>query len=259
MDSFLLISKMTLKELIRDKVLYYVFGCSIAVLMFSLFLGDMALYNKDYVIQSISMLALSLGGLFLSIFAGNSVLHKEIQTRTILVVFSRPIGRRSWLWGRFLGIWTIVGLQILLMGAMMLYLTDGKSFVVSFQALWLLACEQAILIAAVCLFAVLSSPGLAPMFIVGIYTAGHLASGLEKHLQSSQALGGDAFPSWMVEIIQYLKWILPPFDKFQVAGNLVHNQVISSEVMLWNSLTAFTYVVVLMLIAGVAINKRDFS
>lgn len=250
---------MTLKELIRDKVLYYVLGCSVAVLMFSLFLGDMALYNKDYVIQSISMLALSLGGLFLSIFAGNSVLHKEIQSRTILVVFSRPIGRSSWLWGRFLGIWVVVGLQIILMGAMMLYLTEGKSIAVSLQALWLLACEQAILIAAVCLFAVLSSPGLAPMFIVGIYMSGHLATGLEKHLQSAQALGGQAFPGWLVDSIQYIKWVLPPFEKFQVAGNLVHNQVISTDVMLWNSLTAFTYVVVLMLLAGVAINKRDFS
>jgi ABC-2 type transport system permease protein len=100
----LIIAKNTFIETLRQPV-YAV------IIAFALFLFVMSpsvtMYTMDEdikLLREIGLSTLVLAGLFIAIFAATGAITEEIETKTITTILSKPIGRPTFILGKFLGV-----------------------------------------------------------------------------------------------------------------------------------------------------------
>jgi len=106
----LIIAKNTLTETLRQPV----YAVIIAFSLFLFFMSpSIAMYTMDEDIKMLREIGLStlvLTGLFIAIFSATAALTEEIETKTITTVLSKPIGRPTFILGKFLGVTAAVAL-----------------------------------------------------------------------------------------------------------------------------------------------------
>lgn len=123
MERIYAITVNTFREAVRDRVLYGVVGLAIAMLLFTLALGELSLEQQERVVVDIGTASISLFAVVVAVFLGSSLLYKEIERKTLYVILPKPIARWEFLLGKHFGIvltaWVFVGL----MGAVLLWVT----------------------------------------------------------------------------------------------------------------------------------------
>jgi len=100
----LIVAKNTLTETLRQPI----YAVIIAFSLFLFFMSpSIAMYTMDEDIKMLREIGLStlvLTGLFIAIFSATAALTEEIETKTITTVLSKPIGRPTFILGKFLGV-----------------------------------------------------------------------------------------------------------------------------------------------------------
>lgn len=111
----------TFREAVRDRVLHAVLACAVAVLLFSLALGELSLDQAERVVLDVGLASISLFTVVIAIFLGASLLYKELDRKTLYVILPRPLRRWEFVVGKYVGI-VLTGLVFLgLMGAIQLW------------------------------------------------------------------------------------------------------------------------------------------
>ena len=106
----LIIAKNTFTETLRQPI--YAVILTSAILLF-LISPSIAMYTLDDDVKLLRELGLStlfLTGLFISIFSATGAVTEEIETKTITTILSKPIGRPTFIIGKFLGVAAAVAL-----------------------------------------------------------------------------------------------------------------------------------------------------
>ena len=105
-----IIAKNTFVETLRQPI--YAVIVVFALLLF-LLSPSVAMYTLDEDIKMLREIGLStlfLAGLFIAIFSATGAVTEEIESRTITTVISKPIGRPTFIIGKFLGVVAAVAL-----------------------------------------------------------------------------------------------------------------------------------------------------
>ena len=100
----LVIARNTFTEAIRQPV--YAVIITFALLLF-IMSPSVTMYTLDEdikLLREIGLSTLFLSGLFIAIFSATGAVTEEIETRTITTVLSKPVGRPTFLIGKFLGV-----------------------------------------------------------------------------------------------------------------------------------------------------------
>lgn len=106
-----IIAKNTFVETLRQPI--YAIIVVIALLLF-LLSPSVAMYTLDEDIKMLREIGLStlfLAGLFIAIFSATGAVTEEIESKTITTVISKPIGRPTFIIGKFLGVVAAVALS----------------------------------------------------------------------------------------------------------------------------------------------------
>lgn len=112
MKKILTIGLYTLKEIIRDKILYSLLGFAVLMLCFSMVLGNLALGQPEKIIKDFGLGAISIIGTLIAVFIGISSLFKELDRKTIYVILSKPLSRWQFLTGKYLGLSMIITFEV---------------------------------------------------------------------------------------------------------------------------------------------------
>jgi len=106
----LIVAKNTLTETLRQPI----YAVIVAFSLFLFFMSpSIAMYTMDEDIKMLREIGLStlvLTGLFIAIFSATAALTEEIETKTITTILSKPIGRPTFILGKFLGVTAAVAL-----------------------------------------------------------------------------------------------------------------------------------------------------
>ncbi len=243
----------TVLEAVREKVLYLLGGFAVVVFIASRILSPLALGEGRRVTIDLGLAAISLFGLLIIIFVGHSLVYREMERGTVAFLFSRPIGRGSFVAGKFLGLGAVLGLSVAGMGAILalVLLASGYGFGINLAgalaltllALWILA-------AVAILFASFSSPILAGLFVLCAWVIGNTAGSIAD-LAALLPSGGSRVA------IRGVLGLLPRLDLYNGAGWLVHGTPPSPEQWAWSVAYAALYVVAALWIARLAFGRRS--
>ena len=163
----------TWRETVRDRLLAAVLGC-LVVLLALVFMLETNLHAAAASILDMSLTLASGLGAFVAIFLGTSLVHKELDKKTVFTVLSKPISRFQFLAGKYLGLVVTLAAVVLVIAAGLALVMLGVGH---FQpqvfalclALWV---ELAVLTAMALCFSTMTNGTLAALYTFGLYLVG---------------------------------------------------------------------------------------
>src|SRR3989344_2748310 len=96
-----IIARNTYREIIRDRILYVLILFALLIIGVSLALGQLSFAEQTRISINFGFSAISLSTVVLAVFAGSTLVFKEIEKRTVLTLLARPITRSQFLIGKF--------------------------------------------------------------------------------------------------------------------------------------------------------------
>ena len=210
-----------------------------------------------------------------AVWAASSSVSEEIEGRTALTVLSKPVSRRDFILGKFLGIAWSVGWLVLFLGLLMLVvvaykpLYDAREGAAAEAPVWqgcfremveiipgiALAYLETLVMAALSVAISTRLPMLANFIIVfSIYTLGHLT----PLLVQSQTVA-DNVPAPVIFLAQTLATVLPVLDHFNIQANIAAGKQVPIDYVGWSLLYCTLYSAVAMLVGLTLFEDRDLA
>ncbi|NLN63176.1 MAG: ABC transporter permease [Myxococcales bacterium] len=209
----------TFREAIRDRILYGFLFFAIALILFSLVLGQLSLNQKLRSTIDIGLMGISFVSVLISIFLGITLLNKEIEKRTIYPVLAKPVSRVAYVIGKYFGLVSVVLVQMSLMLLVffpLVYFQGGTITAGLVVALLLIFVETLVIVAMALFFTSFSSPFLSGIFSLGLFVAGRNA-----HLIAELAQRKDI--SWLSPFLDVVAVVTPNLYLFYPSGKIVED------------------------------------
>ncbi|NLG65752.1 MAG: ABC transporter permease [Actinobacteria bacterium] len=113
----------TFKETIRDRVLLVIVVFALAMIVAALWLASISLGETARMMQDFGLVAVTAFGVIVAVFVAGTLVRKEVEKRTVFVVFSKPVRRGEFITGKFLGLSLTMAVVLAGMGAFLFLLT----------------------------------------------------------------------------------------------------------------------------------------
>jgi ABC-type Na+ efflux pump permease subunit len=246
------------REAVRDRVLYNLVLFVLLLTAGAIFLGELSGGEEAKIIVDLGLSSILLFGVFIAIFVGVGLVHKEIERRTIYAILSKPIGRGEFLLGKYLGLCLTLLVNVFVMGAgvsiALVYVKRGwDPLVVSiWPAILLIYLELAMLTAIALLFSSFSSPALSALLTFFVFIAGHFSADLKTFAAS---LGGTA-ARWFFTAVYYL---LPNLSIYSLITPAAHGYYPTASALLVALIYAVLYSSVVLAGGTLIFNHRNFK
>jgi Cu-processing system permease protein len=252
------LSKVTLRELLRDKLLYNTLLISFILLVVALLAAQVSIIRQDRILVDFGLTGLWLSNVVIAVLTGASMIGKELDRRTISVILSRPISRHQFLIGKYLGLSWILVLNWLLLSAVFFLMVFV--FTSDAQMLWsktlilsvFFALFQSLLLSAVAVFfSSFASTTVAVLLTTGVFAIG---SNISQMLWLAQKIGD----GWLAIFFRVLAKVWPNFEVFQIQAAVTYQLPITfSQILVAVSYTFFGVALALTL-GGFIFERRDW-
>jgi len=250
----LAVARNTVREVLRERIVLVLAVFGVALVAASQVLSPLALGEGKKVVTDFGLAGSSLLATLLAVFLGSTLLHKELDRRTIYAVMAKPIRRAEFLVGKFLGLWTTTGFLLAGMTLMVLALltvVHRETPWVLLGSLVLTLMELGIVTAFVIFFSSFTTPGLTAFFTLGVIVTGNFA---EQILY----FGGQGEAQTLAVVTGALYWIVPHLATFNVRGMVTHGIAVPPERIAFAVAYALLYMGALLTVAGAIFERKDF-
>lgn len=208
-----------------------------------------------------------------AVWAASTSVSEEIEGRTALTVLSKPLRRRSFVLGKYLGIFLTVAVVFILLGTVLMLVTaykpiyDAKESSAE-QPIWqlchlemvgvvpglLLAFMETAILAAISVAISTRLPMLANFIICfSIYVIGHLTP-----LMVQVSVEGKMFEA-VVFVAQLLSTIFPVLDHFSIEAAIAAGVPVPYTYLGWALVYTVIYGMIALLLALVLFEDRDLA
>jgi Cu-processing system permease protein len=249
----------------------------IAILILGIFLVGVAFLSASFSPRQPTTVALDVGlsGMRFSLvlfalFWVQELVAREIERRTVVYALSYPVSRGAYLLGRFLGILGLLVLATLLL-AVLLWLTVllvsgvyeqgffpglGLPFWVTVAGLLI---DAAVVAAFSLLIASLSTVPMLPVALGVLFAISGKALGAVIDYLRRGADDDPEFVARFGPIIDVIQWVLPDLSRLDWRAWPMYEMPMGAQVIGLSILMAVGYVIVLLGLAVLVINRREFS
>ncbi len=245
----------TVREAIRNKLLYTLLFFSVAIIGTAVLIASLSYVEGERIIQDIGLAAIRLFSVGIAIFVGIGLIHGEVDRRTIYTILSKPVSRAEFLLGKFLGLLLTVWLQVILMTVAFVIVTSATGSRIDSghaAALFLTAMELMVIVALATLFSAFTTPLLAALFTLGVYTLGHLSRDMLALARQAEVEGVKVAATWLYRL-------LPDLESFNLTIQAVHGLTISPAEIWLPMLYAVGYAIALLFVASFIFQRRDLK
>ncbi len=258
MSPVLSVARNSFREAIRDRILLSLVAFAVLLAGAGLLFSQMSFGISASALVNFGLFTITLFGVVIAIFLGIQLVAKEIERRTLYTLLARPVRRRQFLMGKYLGLLAALALNTGLMLAALLiavallhpaWRTGESALLASGLTIFL---ALALLTALALLFSSFSSPVLAAAFSLALFLIGNFAGDL-------RGLGAAAHPGpgrWLALGVAYL---VPDFSALNLATAASHFQPPAPALLGWDALYAVFYSLILLALAGLILELRDLK
>ncbi len=243
----------TFRETVRDRIFYLVAIFGLVMLASTAVLSPLTVGAQAKIMSDVGLAAMVAFGLLVVVFVGSGMVRKEMDKGTILTILAKPIGRREYLVGKFLGLNLTLTAMLAVMTALflLLLLVAPGAFSLRFlPVVYLTFLELTLVNAVAVLFSTCVSPVLAAVFTLGAFVVGHLSASIRDFGQ----MQGGPVQKAVTEVVYYLT---PNLEVFNLRGAVVHGQTVSLEHLGLTTVYAAGWTVLLLILAGAVFARRE--
>lgn len=255
MKKILAVALNTFRESVRQKIFFILFIFGFTLLLISFFLYPLSVGEQSKIIRDFGLSAISFFNILLIIIIGSTLIHKEIEKRTIYLVVTTPVEKKEIIIGKFLGLFLLIIINIVIMEIMhqiLIFFTDKKFDFSLFIAFFPFLFECSILISFLILFSTFSSSILSAIMGFLIYIIGHFIESLKLFAEISKIK--------IIKLISYFfYYILPNFENFNIKSNIVYGEMPSFNYFLFSISYGTIYTVIILFLAIIILERKEFK
>ena len=251
MKKILTLAQYTFLELVRQKMVLISLLVAVFLFLISLVLGTLTIDEKIRVVTHVSLTVVHFSLIFMASILGASILDKEIQRQTCLVVLSRPVTRLQFLLGKILGVAFLIFAGWFLLSICIHLLIWGElPFWGLTASLFSIFLESAILLVFAITTSTFLRPAISFLSVVGIYFLGHWISDLEYFANKSEnpALKG---------IVDAVNWATPHLENLNWRSVGLIQSGLSMQIFGWTVFHATAWIIFLIVLAYVLFRRKD--
>jgi ABC-type transport system involved in multi-copper enzyme maturation permease subunit len=254
----------TFREAMRDKLLYTILFFACLIILSALALGQLSLHEELRVTRDIGLAGISLFGVVLAIFAGVTMVYKEIERKTLYALIPKPLQRWHFVVGKFFGLAITLFVQVALMAIVLgvaLIIEGAFPDGAMVRAVILLYGQVLVVTAVAILFSTFSTPFLSGLFTAGLFIIGRstpeLRTLITTRLKDSPTLA---------TALVYALNVVPDLHLFFVSGGTVAGKTVSvnaGDYVSWGYVGSASgygalYAGCVLLLAVLIFSRRDF-
>lgn len=255
MNSVLTIGKFTFKEIIKSKILMNILFLGLGLLLTTFVAYNFTYGEPQRVALDFGIGMLSLSTIGISIFFGVTLISKEVESRTVYMIISRPVSRSSFYAGKILGLVSVLFLNIFLLCVLTLsifFIVGGQFESLIFWSILFIMLEAMIVLLTVSLLTLITTPTMSILVAISIYICGHFIPMAQtvSFVKNSALLEG---------ALNFYHFILPGFYKFNIKQYLLYDQNISLSYLLTSTCYGLVYSVFLFLLGVYVFNRKNLN
>ena len=249
------IAKNAFREEIRRKILYIFLLASIVIILSGKFFNFIAPSQESKIMIDMSLAGILFFGMLIAIFSCGQMIPSEIERKTIISIFSKPVKKWEFILGKFLGGIMIVFLNLLLMSAVFLVLLYLKEKTIPFdlvKVLYLTSLELAVLSSIAVFISTLSvNTSFNVTVTFSLYVIGHLT---DYFVHIARQIDNE----FVSIALSMLYTALPNFNNFNLRDKLIEGFTIPSLLVAQVSLYAAVYVTIMLVLSYCLFRDKEF-
>ncbi len=266
-----MIARGTTKEAIRQPLFALLIVLSILLLVVNTFLPNFTLGEDFKMFIDCGLASLLISGLLMAVWTASTSVAAEIEGKTAMTLLSKPITRRQFVVGKYLGILNAVWIMLIPMIAaflLLLYYKIGYDFRESSKSApehaermyWVIRSLPGLLLIAMEI-AVITAVSVAistrvPMVVnivscFTIFVIGHLTAIL---VQSSVTRN-----EFVYFVANVMATILPQLDNFNITAAIATGKLVPPEYLGWSFLYCVASSLAWVMLAFILFEDRDLA
>lgn len=252
MKNIITIAKNTFKEAIRDRILFAILAFALLFLLSTIMFGSISLGEDIKIIKDLGLAGIYIFSLIITIFLGTSLVFKEIEKRTLYIVLSKPVSKEQFIIGKFIGLWTSIALNVLIMTIIYLAVVSFEHGGFDYISLWSILIslfELSIFIGMAILFSTITTPLAGSIYSIIVLYIGHSLNILRDSAEKSGVIARS-----FSNVAYYL---LPNLEKFNLRNSVVHGISPNSSEIIYPIIYSIIYTAILLWLSVIALKNQD--
>ncbi len=243
----------TFREAVRDRILVLFVMFAVLLMASSTVLSWLTVGSELKIVTDVGLAALAVFGMLIAVFIGITLVHKEVEKRTIYAVLAKPVARWQFLFGKYIGLMMTLGVVLGLMSVFYLGMVWSKGGVAPthlLPAIVLTYLELSIVTAVALVFSSFTTPILAAVFTLATYVVGHLSWGFADFAAR--------VPSPLTRVlVTVLYYGIPDLETFNVRSRVVYELPLAPGYVLDATAYAAAYTAGMLTLAAILFRRRD--
>jgi ABC-type transport system involved in multi-copper enzyme maturation permease subunit len=255
LDKIRFIAYYTFKELFKSKILLNVFFVGLALMVTTYVATEFTYGVPERVALDFGLGMLSISSLAISLFLGVGLLSKEIESRTVYMIISRPVPRYAFILGKLLGLIGIQVINVMILSVMTMISVSLLGGDISSLLLWAILfifLESVLLLLVVVLISLLTNNILSVLFSVILLLLGHAIKETQNisFVQGSNVLRG---------ILDFYHFVLPAFHKLNLKDYVLYNTKLPLSFLLSGLAYGLLYSLALLMFIIFIFNRKNID
>lgn len=254
MKNIVRIASITFEENYRKKFLYILVFLSGLLIVSSYFFDPFDIGQQLPVVLDISLTGLQLFALLITFALFLTAIPNEIEKKTIYPLLAKPIKRSHYLWGKFLGNMFMIFINIAVLAILivvLIYRLTGAIEHTILNSAFLTFVECGVVGAIIVLFSPWMSYPVNLVLTLLLYISGNVSNAYIQYLSTQPET---RFSAWLTLA---LKLFLPNFEFFHIKNSVVHSYIVDPNYIRGAAAYGILYLLMVMLIAEVAFERKD--
>lgn len=256
MKNIFLIALNTVKEIKRHKILYALGAVVIFIILAGLILGPLSLSEQKRLSINFAFTACHIGLILISVYFASTLISHEIEKKTVITLFVKPISRLEFIVGKFFGLSFILLTAMCFLTLFVLvvhFIYEHSIGSVLFIAMWGIFLEALVLLTVAFFFSSFTSSFLVLVYSVLIFIIGHSASGIIFFINRGE---GDHFFKLVISIATR---ILPNFEKINWRAHALYHDTLVEGELLFSSLYSVSWIVFLLIVTSILFERKQIA
>ncbi len=245
----------TFKEIIKSKILLNTFLLGVILFVITFIAYSFTYGEPSRIALDFGMGMLSLSSVGIAIFIGVGLLAKEIESRTVYMIISRPVPRFTFILGKIIGLIGVLILNILILSLLTLalyFFIGGTYSYLIFWSIILTIVESILVLLVVSLFSLLTSQVISVLVTIAVYAVGHSITAAMTTNFAKNMPG-------LAEVLNLYHFILPGFYKLNIKSYLLYEQTLPDSYLINSFLYGILYSLFLIFISIYVFERKNID
>ncbi len=240
-------------QFVRDRIFYIVLVVALFLLGFSYFLSSLTIVESRKILLDFGFSAISIAGVLTSVFIGVVAMAREVDSRTIYTILTKPVSRSVYVLGKFLGGALVLAVSHFLFALAILsilHLSDEKFPSGFYSCVALIFMENLIILGAAFFCSSFLNSTLAASITVSIFLIGRSSLGL-------QTMSERAATPEIRAIAKALYYTFPNLERFNIRDVVAYEKPYPESMLWMGAMYLFFYLLFCLTSSCLIFQKRD--